>query len=436
MSLDHEKYSEKIWTRDDGQIDGYVFKGRRAFGKVCEGLKSIMQKGIEKEVEKVKFKALDSKIQGAGLEIIVEVKTNRHRGTALLKVYGPKEDSKKENSVTVTKIKDSDSKYIVILAEQIIKPLMNGYLTGDIEISENTNNLSESGSKMMKKFKCSFCDKICKTAGGLKGHTTKMHLNEDLKETENENILENKRKEEEISEVIDSLVYSVVNTSIEDITMEELVRENSHQKKGKTYAKICNSCEFQVESNKNYISVQKILKHRDLCGQKRKCLQCDEKLQNQQNMKRHMRDVHGLLSCSTSPPLKKKKVQSRNSLSLDLPSKDDAAHFLDSSEDMEIDSCDKEEDILKERSRRMDIKVLAKQQRNDEELESFLKNKQKPEETKRAKRAKTTKSLKQKSTVIRTKNGTKNLVTKDLEGLRHKNKVRNISEYKAPKWIT
>ena len=44
MSLDRGEYSEKIWTRSDGQIDGYVFKGRRAFGKACEGLKSIMQK--------------------------------------------------------------------------------------------------------------------------------------------------------------------------------------------------------------------------------------------------------------------------------------------------------------------------------------------------------------------------------------------------------
>ena len=55
----HEEYSEKIWTRDDGQIDGYVFKGKMSFGKACEGLQGVMEIGIEKEIENVKFKALD-----------------------------------------------------------------------------------------------------------------------------------------------------------------------------------------------------------------------------------------------------------------------------------------------------------------------------------------------------------------------------------------
>ena len=174
-SSKYDVYSEKIWTRNDGQIDGYAFRGKRSFGKALEGLKGIMVKGEQKKIEDVEYKALDARIQGAGLEIIVEVKANKNRGEAILKVYGPKEDIKKENSVTITKSKKSDSKYVVILAEKVIKPLMNGFLSGEIEIPLLVNGkLSQRQSKF---FKCSFCEKTCKTQKGLKNHTTRMHLN-------------------------------------------------------------------------------------------------------------------------------------------------------------------------------------------------------------------------------------------------------------------
>ena len=156
-SSKYDVYSEKLWTRDDGQIDGYTFRGKRSFGKALEGLKSIMVKGEQKQMENVKYKALDARIQGFGLEIIVEVQANKRRGEAILKIYGPKEDIKKENSVTVTKSKQSDSKFVVILAEKVIKPLMNGFLSGEIEIP-----LSEKGKaslRQRKHFKCSFCGK-------------------------------------------------------------------------------------------------------------------------------------------------------------------------------------------------------------------------------------------------------------------------------------
>ena len=89
FSSKYDVYSEKLWTRDDGQIDGYSFRGKRSFGKALEGLKSIMVKGEQKEIEDVKYKALDKRIQGAGLEIIIEVQANNSRGVAILKVYGP-----------------------------------------------------------------------------------------------------------------------------------------------------------------------------------------------------------------------------------------------------------------------------------------------------------------------------------------------------------
>ena len=83
-------YSEKIWTRDDGQIDGYSFKGKRTFGKALEGLKSILVKGEQKEIQNVTYKALDTRIEGSGLVIDVEVRANMNRGVPVVKIYGPK----------------------------------------------------------------------------------------------------------------------------------------------------------------------------------------------------------------------------------------------------------------------------------------------------------------------------------------------------------
>ena len=361
-------YSEKIWTRDDGQIDGYSFKGKRTFGKALEGLKSILVKGEQKEIQNVTYKALDTRIEGSGLVIDVEVRANMNRGVAVVKIYGPKEEIKKDNSVTVTKSKRYDSKFVIILAEKVIKPLMNGFLSGELEmpISENLVN-GNLAAKQSKNFKCSFCEKICKTQAGLKGHITKMHLNmkqlivEDAK-NENEMVPSKKRKmEEEVTNVVESLICSVVNANVKDETIEESKEEILEEKR---YTKMCNSCDFKVESNKSYISVQKILKHRDLCIQKEKCGDCDFRFKSQGHLKRHMRDKHSLLSISTSPPLKKKKVD-----------EDKVIDLSESLEDMEIDEDEKEQKILLERSRKMDEKVLAKQKKHEEEIDMFLSKK-------------------------------------------------------------
>ena len=54
-------YKEKQWGKDDeGEfiIDGYSYKGKRAFGKTLEGLKTTMKKAVTSEINKIKFKVL------------------------------------------------------------------------------------------------------------------------------------------------------------------------------------------------------------------------------------------------------------------------------------------------------------------------------------------------------------------------------------------
>ena len=137
-------YIENIWTNNDGKIDGYTFKGKRSFGKALLGLKSIMIKGQQNEIGNMKFTALDTRIQGIGVEIDVQITNNNNRGIAVLKIYGPKEDIKKDNTVTVSKFKQSDSKFIVLLAEKVIVPLMDKFLSGEMEILSPETNIDGS----------------------------------------------------------------------------------------------------------------------------------------------------------------------------------------------------------------------------------------------------------------------------------------------------
>ena len=124
-------YKEKNWGKDvSGQqiVDGYSFRGKQSFLKVVEGFKSIMIKGRENEFNGTIFKALDVRKQGNGLEIDIDIKDKIERGKAVMKLYGPS-SKKKENVVMVTKYKDSDSKFVTKLTDNVVKPMMKKCLT-------------------------------------------------------------------------------------------------------------------------------------------------------------------------------------------------------------------------------------------------------------------------------------------------------------------
>ena len=118
-------YKQKIWGKDEGKefiTDGYTFKGKHIFKRAKEGLEEFMKKGVQSEVNENKFKVLDARIKGAGLEIAVEISDKGTRGVAVLKLYGP--NKAKDYTVMVNKSKDSEHKYVILLAEKIVKPLM------------------------------------------------------------------------------------------------------------------------------------------------------------------------------------------------------------------------------------------------------------------------------------------------------------------------
>ena len=122
-------YKLKKWGKDvDGvyTIDGYTYKGKRAFLKALEGLKKLMKKGYIGNFNGIQIKVLDTRKSGFELAIDIECEQSKNREIAVLKLYGP--STKKLNVVMISKNKESDVKYVVMLAEEVIEPLINQFL--------------------------------------------------------------------------------------------------------------------------------------------------------------------------------------------------------------------------------------------------------------------------------------------------------------------
>ena len=383
----HSVYTEKKWGKEDGNkctVDGYVFRGKEPFNIALDGLKEKMKKGTNNEIQTIKYKALDTRKKGTGLEIDVEVVDNKARGVALLKLYGP--SSKDEYVVTVSKSRKSDLKYVIILAEKVIKPLMNRFLSeeldnDDLKESNSTKEKPLSVEEKVKVFNCDVCDKCFSSAGGLKGHVTKIHT----KNTKNK---ANKRKAlEEAKHVVEDILNEIIEISdeedIEEVTLEETAVKKDLEKR---YVNECDICGYEVLANRKYVSLQMIKKHKETCME-RTCNLCDFIPKDKQQLKRHRRDEHGFITGSTSPPLKKKKNQA-GSKDVEEPmnmgkesdnEEDEIVNLSFKLEDMDVDEpeTDSDKGIEYERSKIMDEKIKQKEQQNSKnEMKEEIKRKQ------------------------------------------------------------
>ena len=366
--IDKGIYKLKKWGKDiDGEyiVDGYSFKGRKPFLKALEGLKGLMIKGFIGEVNDVKIQVLDSRIIGAELSIEIQCFQSNSRGNAVLKLYGP--STKKQNVVMVTRSKGNEVKYVVMLAEKVIEPLINKFLN-DVEETNELKTIKET-----EDFQCDVCDKTAKTSRGLKAHVTKIHKKIDLSHSEDkQEASDNTGNDMEVRKMVeDILLEQIVNSSV----------EAGAQKYLKSYQNKCDKCDYSASANRRYGAMQLLKKHKaDECPMRtlqlrNKCSKCEHKANNLMNLKRHMRDKHDLTTQSTSPPSKKQRKQ--NNVMKDEPMDIDGVEVLDQNEE-DIN----EKDIMQKRSDMMDEKILNKQKSNDE-IEARLKKKKIEEESKK-----------------------------------------------------
>ena len=347
-------YSEKKWGKTiEGEYvtDGYVFRGKIRFKKAIDGLKNILVKGVQKEYRGLKFKALDRREKGTGIEAEVEIETNKkhaERGNAFVQLLGP--NNKKEHVVMVLKSKGSEAKFVVYLAEEIIKPMMENFIedknVGDIEEAESSEN--EDFEKTLEKYKCEVCDKIFKSNKGLKSHITRTH-----------------KAQESKPEIIS-------------------IKDNKTEKK---YEEKCEMCDHSESASRKYLALQKILNHKETTHKSIRsirfmnCTRCDYECKDNMTMKRHVRDVNEAGTFSTSPPPKKKrKVPTEKSIEEKMEVDKDNDDIKDLSfklEDMEIDENSEE---LLNRSKIMDNKIQLKSEhleRQETEMKEKLLKKQK-----------------------------------------------------------
>ena len=408
-------YKVKKWGINEGSehiTTGYSLRGRCSFKKAVGGLKESLVKGDVNDIDGIKFRVLDTRKNGVALDIEIEMIAKGDKGIALVKLYGPYErKAKKDNVVMITKSKQSDSKFVTILAEQIIKPLITGFLDGETTVMVKVKDLKKSVSikeKLANRYKCPHCDKRSHSKPGLKGHITKMHVvkskttgktdlgkssvehsGKEMTEEEQEQVIS-----KEANKVVDQILNDILCLDDEedlidvtDVTLEEesIAKETEETKE---YSEACDVCDEKISANKKYIVIRNMAKHKAECHGK-SCCNCDFKAKTLQEMRRHTRDLHGETTSSTSPPTKRKRRENDDkedaaSEGMEVEDNNDVSALSNQLEEMDIDVSNNEleEETLNERSKRMDERIMKKEKQIAEEESKRLKNNQEKEDKK------------------------------------------------------
>ena len=69
---DINNYIPSVFKENKLGKNGFVYRGSRAFGKVVVGLKELMKKGYQSDINGIDVKVIDSRTNGNGHEIEVK----------------------------------------------------------------------------------------------------------------------------------------------------------------------------------------------------------------------------------------------------------------------------------------------------------------------------------------------------------------------------
>ena len=327
-------YSEKKWFKTNGSeetVTGYSLRGGQMLKHAVNGLKESLQRGVIKTIDETHIRVLDTRKVGVAFEIEVETMFKSERGNAMIKLHGPyNQKDKKDNVIMITKIKRNHEKFVTILAENIVKPLIDKFVKDE---REDIEEVEQEDNKY-----CTVCEKVFKSPAGLKTHITKKHKQTDVGKVSTEK---------------ESLLNETCNISETE----------------KEYSEMCNQCDFIAIAEKKYLVLKLMTKHKKdrhykFCGE------CEYKAKNLQDMKRHERDVHDKITGSTSPPAKKERNFSEvidQSVEM-METEENVLNLSVQLEEMELEKMDIDEElrIEKELSKKMDKKVKERQEKIDE----------------------------------------------------------------------
>ena len=162
-------YEENFWPKDEKEKPcGFTFKGKKKiFNKAVENvILCFKNKGKIRDMTSLTFKVNDNRKTRNGSEIDVEITKNKERGIAVLKIFGPK----KESTIMINKSKRYDVKYVRILAVEVIKPLLDKFISG-----EGWKDLFKKATPKVQKHACKKCEKSFVSESNLKIHMKKYH---------------------------------------------------------------------------------------------------------------------------------------------------------------------------------------------------------------------------------------------------------------------
>ena len=150
------QYDENIWWTENQPLD-YSLKGwSKDFTEAVESIKSNFKKGNQKVLDDTEIKILDRREKANGPEFEIELKKDKERGIASLKVFGP--NTKNECTLVINKVRKQDIKYVKILAEDVLKKLLNMFISGQgwsmlLKSKETSNNKNLSKRPSLEKIR-------------------------------------------------------------------------------------------------------------------------------------------------------------------------------------------------------------------------------------------------------------------------------------------
>ena len=365
VNVESEEFKIVSYPEDDPEPQGFTIKGKsKPYLKAHGTLKLMMKKGQVYHIggRKVNIKDVDTKFKG-GINVETEVTAkNGKSGKAKLTIYNK---GKKPTATIQVSKKDDDFKFRKILTLKILKPLLEGLISGAVTrktIAEYRKNPVELNSgtqcndKQGKYFVCDQCGKKFSLARTLKSHVTKMHkktvnnigeekadkkcpkcdlmcdkigdLDTHMEDHENIEILQKQKEFDMINKGGSVTKYYMCETcqrafstnASYSVHIESHHKSKNYNKKSPEDALIkekiqtmaCDECEMVFKNQLNWKNINNLTKHKrnkhaknTESDMKINCDYCNFTSKGLYDLKRHFRDVHQQVSGSTSPPPKK-----------------------------------------------------------------------------------------------------------------------------------
>ena len=150
------QYISRFYPEDSeeaAQVTYTSIQKSMIFGKATENLRKIMKRGTKIKINNTEIEFLTENKKDNVTESTVKVNDEEGSGTARLKIWGPKQNSKcNKTTVQVTKMEGQNTEFVGILAKKIVQPLLehlqvNVNAIGLLKETQNNKKVEEKTNK-------------------------------------------------------------------------------------------------------------------------------------------------------------------------------------------------------------------------------------------------------------------------------------------------